>query len=178
VESVSKLAEQLKETQEFCHILKGYLHENFIIEGKTMIEWKKQFKITIPEDINFMSLVDMASDIMIKYQHAAYYRDSQQVQLTIMEQTKLEKYHTEYNHARAENEKKFGKPLAAESCKAAASFAIQALETSISNQKVIHSFWHKTCDTLTEMRKLVELMCYAISGDARVQKDLNIRGEH
>ena len=67
--------------------------------------------------------------------------------------------------------------LAAESCKVAATLAVGDLENAISNQKVIHSFWVKTCDTLTEMRKLLELVGYALAGDARVQRDIVIRGD-
>jgi hypothetical protein len=116
---------------------------------------------------------------MVKYQRAAFFRDSQQVNLAIMEQNKAEKYHTEFQHIRIKHQEQFGKPLAAESCKSAALLAIKDIESAIGNQKVIHTFWVKTCDTLTEMRKLIELCGYALSGDSRVQRDFVVRGgEH
>ena len=118
--NIEKLAERLKETQEFCGIVEKHLETNFLIEGKTMTAWKKFFRIKIPNDFNLMSIVTVAQEIMQKYQQAALFRDSQQIQLAIMEQTKSEKYHTEYQFARTENERKFRKPLAAESCKTAA----------------------------------------------------------
>jgi hypothetical protein len=176
-ESTEKLAQRLKETQEFCGEVGEYLEKNFYVEGKTMKQWKQYFKIDIPDDITFPVVIKLASKIWMKYQRAAYFRDKQQVQLAIMEQTKHEKYHQEYQRARTENEKKFNKPLAAESCKVAATLAIGDLENAIANQKVVHSFWVKTCDTLTEMRKLLELTGYALSGDARVQRDVVIRGD-
>ena len=175
MESVDRLAKQLKETQEFCGAVEKHLEDNFLIEGKTMKAWKAYFRIAIPNDLNFHAVVDLAQEIWTKYQRAAFFRDSQQVQLAIMEQTKADKYNTEYNHIRSQTQEKTGKPLAAESCKIHATLAVKDLDGAISNQKVIHTFWVKTCDTLTEMRKLLEVISYAISGDARVQKDFNVR---
>ena len=176
MESINVLTEQLKETQEFCGAVEEYLNENFLIEGKTMIAWKKYFKVNIPEEINFHTIVILAQEIWLKYQQAAAYRDSQQVQLAIMEQTKADKYNSEYNSVRAQTQRDTGKPLAAESCKIHATLAVKDLDAAIANQRVVHTFWVKTCDTLTEMRKLLEVISYAISGDAKVNRDFNIRG--
>jgi hypothetical protein len=95
--------------------------------------------------------------------------------MTILEQAKFEKYHTAYQAARSRTEKEFGKPLAAESCKVEATLATKHLEDAIANQKVIKDFWNKTCETLTELRKLVEVMGYALSGDAKVSRDFVVR---
>ncbi len=178
VASKEKIAKKLQETQEFCTAVKGHLDENFLVEGKKIVEWKKYFKIDIPDEMSFASIVNLGQEIWIKYQRAAYFRDAQQVQLAIMEQSKSDKYNTTYNDLRADTQQKTGKPLAAESCKIAATLAVSELDNAISNQKVIHTFWVKTCDTLTELRKLLELMGYALSSDARIQKDFVVRGEH
>jgi hypothetical protein len=176
MESIDKLANRLKDTQQFCSAVEDHLSKNFLVEGKSLIAWKKYFRIKVPDEFNFMSVVSLAQDIMKKYQQAAVFRDAQQVNLTIMEQSKAEKYNTEFQFARTQHIKDHGKPLAAESCKVAATLAVQDLEAAIANQKVIHVFWVKTCDTLTEMRKLTELVGYALSGDARVQKDFMVKG--
>jgi len=175
-ESTEKIAQKLKETQDFCSAVENHLKDNFLIEGKTMAEWKKYFKIAIPNDISFSTVVDLSQEIWMKYQRSAFFRDSQQVQLAIMEQSKSDKYNTTYNDIRADTQRKTGKPLAAESCKIAATLEVKDLDSAISNQKVIHTFWVKTCDTLTELRKLLELMGYALSGDARIQRDVIIKG--
>jgi hypothetical protein len=175
-ESTEKIAKKLHETQEFCSAIKKHLDENFLVEGKLMVEWKKYFKVDIPDDINFSAIVNIGQELWMKYQRAAYFRDAQQVQLAIMEQSKSDKYNTTYNNLRADTQQKTGKPLAAESCKIAATLAVKELDSAISNQKVIHTFWVKTCDTLTELRKLLELMGYALSGDSRIQRDFVIKG--
>jgi hypothetical protein len=176
MESLGILSKKLKDTQEFCSSVNDYLKDNLIIEGKTVMAWKKYFIIRIPNDMNFQTVIEMAQEIWIKYQQASAYRDSQQVQLAIMEQTKSDKYNTEYNAVRAQTQQQTGKPLAAESCKIHATLAVKDLDAAIANQKVIHSFWVKTCDTLSEMRKLLEVISYALSGDARISRDFNIRG--
>jgi len=178
MEGINALATKLKNTQEFCGSVSQYLNGNLLIEGKTVIAWKKYFKIKIPDDLNFQTVIDLAQEIWIKYQQAAGYRDSQQVQLAIMEQTKSDKYNTEYNAVRSQTQQQTGKPLAAESCKIHATLAVKDLDAGIATQKVSHSFWVKTCDTLSELRKLLEVISYALSGDARISKDFNIRGNN
>jgi len=178
---MSRISSKLKDTTEFLNKLSGYLDENFKIFGVTgkgysVEEWKEYFLIDIPDEITFPVLIDLAAQVFEKYQKAAYFRDKQSIQMSILEQTKAEKYHSAYQSARTENEQKFGKPLAAESCKVSATLATKELEDAISNQKVVRDFWNKTCDTLTELRKLLELMGYALSGDARINRDFVVRG--
>lgn len=176
MESLDSLAKKLNNTQEFCKAVEEHLDENFLVEGKTMKAWKRYFKVDIPEELNFPSVIILVQDIWKKYQQAAHYRDSQQVQLAIMEQTIKDKYHTEYEAIRSATQHKTGKPLAQKSCEVHATLAVKELDAAISNQKVIHTFWVKTCDTLTELRKLLEIIGYALSGDARINRDFNIRG--
>lgn len=177
----SRISKKLKDTQEFLNKLGTYLDNNFKIfgitgKGYSVEEWKEYFLIDIPDEVTFQTLVDLASQVFEKYQRAAYFRDKQTIQMSILEQTKAEKYHSAYQDARKANEVKFGKPLAAESCKVAATLVTKDLEDAISNQKVVRDFWNKTCDTLTELRKLLELMGYALSGDARINRDFVVRG--
>ena len=174
-ESKDIITKQLKDTQEFCSIVQQHLADNFLVENQTMKYWKTYFKIEIPDEMNFSIMIKLAQEIWMKYQRAAYFRDSQQVQLAIMEHAKSDKYNTTYNNVRQDTQTKTGKPLAADSCKVAATLAVKDLDSAIGNQKVIHNFWVKTCDTLTELRKLTELICRALSGDAYLQKDLVIK---
>lgn len=181
MKDIGSIAVKLKDTQKFLEKLSTYLDDNFKICGVTGIgysieEWKVHFHVDIPDEITFPVLVNLAAEVFDKYQQAVYFRDKQMVQMSILEQTKAEKFHQSYQDARLTNEQKFGKPLAAESCKVSATLATKDLEDAVSNQKVTKDFWHKTCETLTELRKLLELMGYALSSDARVNRDFVVRG--
>jgi hypothetical protein len=178
MENDELIQKKLNDAQEFNKNINSYLDKNFLIDGKTMRQWKKELHINIPEDINFASLVNICRDISIKYQRAAYYRDAQQVHLSVLEEAKSDKYNTEYNLVRSDTQAKTGKALAAESCKVAATLAVKDLESAIANQRIIHTFWCKTCDTLTEVRKLVDTIGYGLSGDARIQRDMVIKHNH
>jgi len=167
-----------KDTSAFLKELDNYITNNFIIEGDTLLQWKKHFHVKLPpaDEITFGTIVEKSKEIAEKYQRAAYFRDKQHVQMNILEQSKLETYNDAYNYARTENEKKFNKPLAAESCKVAATVAIKHLEDAVNTQSVIRDFWVKTCTTLVEIRKLIEQMGFALSGDAKLNKDIYISG--
>jgi hypothetical protein len=180
MKDMERISKKLKNTNEFLEKLGKYLDENFRLTGSsgkqyTVEDWKKFFHIDIPDEINFMVIVNLAAEIFDKYQKASYFRDKQIIQMSILEQSRSDKYNTAYQIARTTNEEKFNKPLAAESCKVAATLAVKDLEDAISNQKVIKDFWNKTCDTLTELRKLVEVICRALSGDSYIQRDTIIK---
>lgn len=182
VEDTENIKGRLEDTQEFLSELNGYLDENFKIIGRSgkgysIDTWREHFVVKIPptEEITFPTLIQLSAEIFKKYQEAAFYRDKQGVQMTVLEQSKFEKYHTAYQSARNRTEKAFGKPLAAESCKVEATLATKHLEDAIANQKVIKDFWNKTCETLTELRKLIEIMSYSLSGDAKVSRDFVVR---
>lgn len=174
---LSSIVEQQEEAKEFIDSVKNHLDENFKIEGKTILEWRMFFTVDIPDEINFSTVIELSKEIAYKYQRAAYFRDNEIVQSSFVEQGKFIKYYEAYNDVRTETQQKTGKPLAAESCKVAATIATKKMELAIARQKAIKDFWVRTCDVLTEMRKLIELMGYALSGDARTQRDFVVRGE-
>lgn len=176
---MEQIQKTLEDSQEFLNGLSKFIDEKFLVEGKTLSAWKKHFRVQMPEkdsDINFHTLIALSSEIMDKYQRAAYFRDKQNIQLVVLEQSKFDTYHKEYQRVRTETEEKFNKPLAAESCKVAATLATMELEAALSTQRVIRDFWVKTCETLTEMRKLIETMSFSLSSDAKVQREINIKG--
>ena len=174
-ERIQKIQEKLVSTQEFTVQLNKFLDDNFIVEGKTLLEWKKWFVVDIPEQIEFQTIVDLCAEIAHKYQRAAYFRDKQNVQMAILQQSKADKYHSAYQAAQEESRRKFKKNLAAKSCENEATLAVKDLEDAIAHQAVMKNFWTKTCDTLVELRKLLEAMGRALGGDAYVHRDFVVK---
>lgn len=176
MKQIAEITTQFNNAQEFNTKLSTYLDDNLKFGDKSPKEWKQYFFVKLPAHIEFENLVELASEIFRKYQMASALRDKQTMQLTILEQSSKDKFHTAWQTARDEHEKRFNKGLAAKSCEVAANLAIKDLEDAISNQKVAQNFWKTTCDCLTELRKLLEMMGYALSNDARVSRDFNVFG--
>ena len=172
---MKEITQEIQESQEFNNDLREFLAKNFLVEGKTMTEWKRHFFVKIPDEVSFPIIIRLTQEIARKYQEAARYRDEHAVQLTILDQTKIDRFNTAYNDARSSHESKHGKPLAADSCRAAASVITKDIEDAISQQKVIKDFWSNSCKTLVEIRKHVETMGRALAGDSFVQRDVIIR---
>ena len=167
-----EIVKDLEEVQQFNAELREFLLNNFVVEDKTLTQWKRYFYVKIPDDINFLTIIKLTQEIAKKYQEAARLRDEFTVQLAILDQGKNSKYTNAYNNIRLEHERKYNKTLAADSCKVAATVAIHSLETAISHQKIVKEFWAETCRTLVEIRKHVEVMARALSGDSFTQRDL------
>ena len=165
---LEQLKEEQKETMEFLGGLSKHIETNFVVEGKTLAEWKREFfiKLPDPDNITFPIIVATAADIVYKYQKAAYFRDKQNIECGILKQNKIDSFNIAFQNAKLEAEKKFNKSPAAEKCRVEATLAIKHLEDAIATQEVIRGFWVKTCETLVEMRKLVESIGYALGADA------------
>lgn len=174
---VEEIAASVEGAHQFNRELGGFLHKNFIINDKTISDWKKHFHVEIPEEITFPNLVKKSAEIARKYQEATFFREKQTIQLAILEQAMTSKFNIAYNNAREQHQKEFGKALAADSCKAAAALEIKDLEEAISNQRVVSDFWNKTCLALIEMRKHLELMGHALAAEARAGRDFVFKGE-
>lgn len=182
---VNKEIEEIKEressTQEFLTALGNYVDNNFIVPSLeaqyTLDEWKRLFYVDIPEVIDFPILVFLAGEVARKYQQASAFRDKQQIQLAILEQNRVDKYNSAYNTTRRVSEEKHKKPLAAESCKVAALLEVREIDEALNTQKVIKDFWDSTCKTLTEVRKTLETIGFALSGDARINRDYVVKGK-
>jgi hypothetical protein len=178
---IEKVISQFNNAQEFNSTLKAFLDKDMYLGSKTPKEWKRFFLIKLPEDIeeiNFQTIIAASADIFTKYQQAASLRDRETIQLNILEQSKADKYNEAYQIVRVEHENKFNKGLSARSCEIAASLAIKDIEDAITNQKLVKEFWKQTCETLTELRKLLEIMGYALSNDVRINRDFNVISKH
>jgi len=170
---------KIKDTQEYLNKFSKYIDTNFLIPGgeKTMTirDWRAYFFIKIPKDITPPILVELSQDLIYKYQEACTYRDQHLSKMTIISHIKDEKYHLAYQDARTENERKFNKPLSAESCRTQATLAIKDLDDAISSQKAIKDFWDRTCSILIETRKIIEMMGRAISSEIYAQKEITFK---
>lgn len=168
---IETIQADLESSHLFNRELSKFLHTNFIVNDKTITEWKRYFYIELPEEITFPVLIKKSTEVTKKYQEATFFREKQTVQLCILEQARDNKYNNAYNIVREEHQREFGKNLAADSCKAAATLVVKDIEDAISNQKVVADFWAKTCSTLIETRKHLELIGYALSAEIRAGRD-------
>ena len=173
--NLDKFKKELEETQEYSSEIEKFLDNNFLIDGETLTQWRRKLYIKIPSQLNFQSIVQLAANIIEKYQIASRYRDSQTIQIAILERTKADKYNSAYQFARKENEIKFGKPLAADSCKIAANIEVKDLGNAIGNQSLVRDWWKNSCSVLTEMRKLTEILLRALANDANAERDFVVK---
>jgi hypothetical protein len=176
IEELAKLAEKIQGAREFCDGLEKHLKANLLIEGKTIIEWRNHFRVKFTPDMTFADIVALAADIADKYQEAGRMRDMHNFQLSILEQTKTDKYNEAYTGIQKEYEDKHKKRLAAEKCKVAAQMAVTSFDNAIATQKMVHSFWVGICNGLVELRKLLEIIGRSLGADARVGRDFVVRG--
>lgn len=177
MKDVEKITTQLKNAQEFNHILSEYLNDNLKFGQKSPKEWKEYFYVKIPDEINFHTIVSLSRELFIKYQKAAALRDKETLQLTILEQSKDDKFNEAFQKAQDDHRSKYNKSLAAASCEIEGLLAIKDIQDAIANQKIARDFWVNTCKTLDTLRKLLESIGYALANDVRVNKDFNIRGD-
>jgi hypothetical protein len=171
---LSNLQETIDDSREFLIEVKKFINKNFKVNGRTLSEWENHFKIIIPPEIDFIILVNLASEIAEKYQEAAYFRDHQMVRLAVLDQERTDRWITAYEHTRQEHERTYKKNLSAKSCENSANLAVKSLDDAMIIQKAVKEFWTKICTTLQETRKNIEIIGYALGAEVRTQKDFKI----
>ena len=176
-----QIQEQINESIELLDSFETYINQNFKLTindeqtTKSLREIREYFEIKIPTDLNFMTVIALAREVAVKYQRATFLRDKQGVKLNLLAQTRQTKYNQAYQAAREEAKQTGGKPLAAESCKVEALIAVKDLDNSSNTQQVIFNYWDSICKTLVEVRKLIETISIALSGDAKIQRDFIVK---
>jgi hypothetical protein len=172
----TEITQLISEATSFNAELREYLRTEFLIEGRTMTEWKRHFYVNIPDDINFAIIIRLTQEIARKYQEASRFRDEFNVQLAILDQGRSPRYNEAFVRAReAHDALNTGRTLAAESCRAAANATLSDLDDAIANQRIVKDFWNETCKTLVEIRKNIEIIGRALAGDSYTQREMTIR---
>lgn len=171
---MSKVEKKLKETQELTKSIDHLVRKQIVFDGHTLDEWRRVLKVDIPSNIDVPTLIQLSIDIGKKYQTASFYRERQNFSVSILEQERAEKWKQAYDNTRAKHQQEFNKPLAAKSCEVAADLTVKEFDDAVNLQKTIQDFWNRRVSTLSELRKIVEIMSYSIGADARMQRDVNI----
>jgi len=172
--NLEEIEQKVEDSKDFLKQVKRFVDKNFIINGKTFDEWEEYFKVKIPNNIDFTVLVHLATEVGNKFQEAAYFRDQQMVKLAILDQERSDRMIKAYNKVRLQHQEEYNKNLSAKSCEMAASLHVKSLDDAMVIQKAVKEFWTKTCVTLTETRKILEVIGYALGADVRAQKDFKV----
>jgi len=173
---INETGKNLEEAVNVLAKVDGHLDGVFKIEGKTRKQWRNQLRVDFPEDeITFADLIKLGAKIANNYQIAARHRDHQTLTIDTLSRTRFDTYNREYKAILDDYIEKTGKALAQKSCEVKANAAVRELDSAIGTVKTIRDFWAKTCDTLVEARKSLEVVAHALSGDARIGRDFVVK---
>lgn len=132
------------------------VQDRMMIQGKTMDQWRKHFRIEIPEnpDITACKEVDMV--LMEKYQEASFLKAMADASHLLQKKG----YETQYRQkfeALVSEYKQSGKKLPAkDTLSALAAGKVDDIETGVTYAELAVRFWKEILDNLNYVRKVIE----------------------
>lgn len=173
---IKLIQDELNETIEVLDELDVHLDKTFLIEGKTRREWRRKLLVNLPEEeITFADVIKLSIKIANNYQTAAFHRDNQALTIDTLSRSREVRYNQAYQEILNNYIRDTGKSLAASSCAIKASGAVQELDSAVSAKKILKDFWAKTCETLVETRKNLEIILRALGEDSRAGRDFTVK---
>ena len=171
-----KIVSDLEAACKAIGSLEAHLDSTFKIDGKTRKEWRVKLHVAFPEtEMTFADVIRLGSKIANNYQVAAHYRDKQTLTIDALGRAKQDKYNESYQEILDTYVAKTGKALAQKSCEVKASVSVKDIDGAISTLKVTRDFWQKTCDTLHEARRTLEIISRAMAGESMVGRDFVVK---
>jgi hypothetical protein len=170
-----KIQEELSEALEMLEELDKHLDKNFMFEGKTRRQWRRELLIEIPEDPTFRDIVRLSAKLATNYQLAAFHRDNQTLTIDVLSRTRDKVFEREYQRILDEYMQETGKRLAAESCRMKACVQVEELDSAINAKKILKEFWAKTCEELGKTRKSLETIAMALGSESKIQREFVVK---
>jgi hypothetical protein len=150
------------------------LNKQYLIYGKSMNEWKRQFKLSIPENPDPAQCKVISSKLANHFHEATFYYSLAEAQLDALASGEFREYTQTFEKMVAEYRKKNPtKSLPAQkTLETLAHGKMLDVKGAMNNARIAKNFWKRILEGLTEVRKNLEL----VTRNNYIQLQLEPRG--
>lgn len=163
--------EQVKTPRQRAEELIGYLNHDkavndlfsdafekqYLIYGKSPKEWRRYFKVTIPEDPDTAQCKALAARVAALTQEVNFFFAAAEAQLDALASGESKEFTSAFNQTIAEFRSKGRAIPASKTIEQMANEKTMDIKGAVQNAKIIKNFWKRLLDGLVEVRKNVEL---------------------
>lgn len=175
-EQATKLLQNIKKGKEVHDIFAANFTENYLIRGKTLQNWEKHFRLTVPGDPSPPVCKKLDMDIMKLYQEASLYHALADAHVQALKKGTETQYRIRYTAIVAEwkalNPDK--RAPSAATLDTLTRAETDDIDSALANAELQKSFFKNMMDYLNMCRRLLENA--TINSGIQVKMDINHKG--
>lgn len=173
-EKAEALLDSIKKNKGIYDAFAKNFRERYKIIDKTIAEWEKIFKVSIPEDLNPQQCKNTDIELMKLHQEATFYKAAARAILQALEKGLESQYRSKFSALVAEYKSKNEKLPAAGTLDSLARINLDDIDGAIMSANIANNFWEDVIKHLDYCRKLVESI--AMSNGIQAKMDGNHKG--
>ena len=166
-DKATSIIARLTASKELYQSYTNQFGENFMIDGKSMSEWSKYFKVHVPRDLNPGTAQHLSMTLMTLYQEASDYKTSAEARLMAMTSVTKALTRDKYTALLVEYKATDRKIPAASTLTTESESAYGKELDSLIHIEVELIFWKGIINSLQESRKHVETATWNLSVEAK-----------
>ena len=144
------------------------LRDRYMIDGKTIANWDKRFKLNIPKDATPTQCKELVRDLAELHHEATFYYS----QASMAEKAILGRREAEHRAAYADALAESGrgtKPVPATTLKTMSDKAVQEIDDILVNASITREFWKEKIEHLKYLYKLINDITINIGYEIKLQ---------
>lgn len=172
-ERAESLLSSTRHGQRVAQLFGEALDKQYLIHGKPMQEWRRQFKVKIPENPDPSQCKAIAAKLANLFHEATFYYSLSEAQLSALAAGDFKEYTAAYTQAIADFKAKNPKRAlpAAKTLENIANQQVVDIKAAMSNAQIAKNFWKRILEGLTEVRKNLEIVSKSLYFELQIEKN-------
>jgi hypothetical protein len=151
-----ELLDSLRKGKSTYDLFANTFRTQYLIAGKTIESWEKEFKISIPADLDPNRCKGMDATLMRLYQEALFHKSTARAVLQALKRGVDTELNSRKTAIVAEYETTNRRAPAASTLESLARTQIDDVDGAVMSATIAHNFWEDILEHLSFCRKLIE----------------------
>jgi hypothetical protein len=159
----------LKAGKKVMEEIADNLGSNYLLDGKTPVQWQKEFRLQVPQDAKTEDIKNCNAALVGLFNLASFYLANAQLINDAIEQGARDKYIVKFEEKVAEYQQQDKKLPARDTLKDLAEAGMMELNGAKANASMKLRFWKHIIAGLSEQRKSLEQIMWMIREEAKME---------
>ena len=173
-EKADELLNTLRKGKSVYDIFSENFRKQYLIAGRTIELWEKDFKISVPNDLDPSTCKELDIKLMELHQEAAFHKASATAVVQALKKGSETEFRNRFTALVTEYKVKNLKLPAAATLESLAKTEIDDVEAALMSAEVAADFWQSIMEHLSFCRKILEQG--TINSGIQVKMDANHKG--
>lgn len=161
------LVSQLKQSKKIYDEYAKKIDNVYLVNGKLMKEWRKQFYVTMPPDMNPRLCLELGSKLIELHEEASYYKSKSEAELALLRTNYQQQFRAEFSKLVNEYKGTSTRLPAKDTLTALAEDQVSSVKDSMVHAEIEVAFWKEILSDLANSRKIIENATVNLATEAK-----------